>query len=158
MAKILAKIFGYLDFETLQFKVTLVCKNWFKIIRSDCTLSGHLILSPPSSKYLPGAKIINEGDRGDAIMKLKRRESEVTYLKTVPKAMPSDINPLLKHWKALKTLELRHFNINTIKHLDFKTCKNLAKVIVNGQIPQGKYCTRASSVRDLYIVSRALIM
>ena len=37
-------IFGFLEFRTLQFKATCVCKKWFKIIRNDSNLSGEFSL------------------------------------------------------------------------------------------------------------------
>ena len=40
--EIMIHIFGFLHFETLQKVATLVCKHWFKIIRLNCKLSGHL--------------------------------------------------------------------------------------------------------------------
>ena len=61
------------------------------------------------------------------------------YLADVALTKPSDINPVLKQWKALQTLELRHFNIKAMKKLDFKPCKNLTKVYINGIFPTGTY-------------------
>ena len=43
-------IFSYLDFESLQKKTVLVCKDWYEIIRSNSNLSGHLVLHPPMKK------------------------------------------------------------------------------------------------------------
>jgi len=45
---ILRLIFGYLDFESKQKRAVLVNKKWFDIIRDNSTLSGHLVLWPPS--------------------------------------------------------------------------------------------------------------
>ena len=43
--EIWSKIFGYLDFETVQKTATLVCKLWFDMIRNDSVLSGELVLN-----------------------------------------------------------------------------------------------------------------
>ena len=117
--EIWSKIFGYLDFETLQFKAILVCKDWYEMIRSDLTLSGQLVICPKP------------------IFDYDMPEIGTDYLADVALAKPSDINPVLKQWKALQTLELRHFNIKAMKKLDFKPCKNLTKVYINGIFPTG---------------------
>ena len=38
------RIFVFLEFKTLQFKATCVCKKWFNIIRNDSNLSGEFSL------------------------------------------------------------------------------------------------------------------
>ena len=43
--EIWSKIFGYLDFETVQKTATLVCKSWFDMIRNDPAVSGELALN-----------------------------------------------------------------------------------------------------------------
>ena len=43
--EIWVKIFGYLDFKSLQHDATRVCKYWFEIIRNDSTLSGKVAIS-----------------------------------------------------------------------------------------------------------------
>ena len=40
------KIFGYLDFDTVQKEATLVCREWLAIIRNS--LSGHMVLRTPN--------------------------------------------------------------------------------------------------------------
>ena len=124
LPEIWSKIFGYLDFEMLQFTAILVCKDWYKMIRSDCTLSGQLVICPWP-------------ERGQYIFDYEVPGIGTDYLKDVALAKPTDINPVLKQWKALQTLELRHFNIKAMKKLDFKPCKNLAKVYINGFFPTG---------------------
>ena len=42
------KIFGYLDFDTVQKEATLVCREWFSMIRNNNILSGHMVLRTPS--------------------------------------------------------------------------------------------------------------
>ena len=43
--EIWSKIFGYLDFDTVQKTATLVCKSWLHMIRNDSVLSGGLALN-----------------------------------------------------------------------------------------------------------------
>ena len=45
--EIWTKIFSYLDYESLQDNATLVCKEWFEIIRNSSNLSGRLVLHLP---------------------------------------------------------------------------------------------------------------
>ena len=40
-------IFSYLDYESLQKNATLVCKDWYEIIRNNSNLSGRLVLHLP---------------------------------------------------------------------------------------------------------------
>ena len=121
-----SKIFGYLDFESLQFKATLVCKDWYKMIRNDVTLSGKLLICPWPEDY-------------QYVFEWQCPPIGSDYLADVALAKPSDINPILKSWKALKILHLRHFKIAAIKKLDFKPCKNLNKVYIDGKFPTGMF-------------------
>ena len=126
-----SKIFGYLDFESLQFKATLVCKDWYKMIRNDVTLSGKLSICPRPED-------LGEDWEWECL------PIGSDYLADVALAKPSDINPILKSWKALKILHLRHFKIAAIKKLDFKPCKNLNKVYIDGKFPTGMFKQQGS--------------
>ena len=120
-----SKIFGYLDFESLQFKATLVCKDWYTMIRNNVTLSSKLLICPwpKDDEYV--FKLISLAPIGS------------DPLADIELAKPSDINPILKIWRALRILNLRHFKINAIQKLDFKPCKNLNKVYIDGVFGRG---------------------
>ena len=90
--EIWSKIFGYLDFETVQKTATLVCKQWFDMIRNDSVLSGELVLN--SIRQIPrriGAS---------RCQMIQNFRTSIEGMKT------SEINDVLSKWKHLKILRI----------------------------------------------------
>ena len=92
--EIWSKIFGYLDFETVQKTTTLVCKLWFDMIRKDSVLSGELVLNSIRQIDLaPWIKFSND--------------EPVQNFRTLIEGMKtSEINDVLSKWKQLKILRI----------------------------------------------------
>ena len=136
LPELLEQIFEYLDFSTLQKTVTLVCKNWYKLVRSNSRLSGHLALYPPLKDWSPELfkklKLIDftESHKRDP-RKVKdeyKRVGMISKATTNSSASASDINSILKAWKALRSLELPF--VEDWANVDYKLCENLRKVTI----------------------------
>ena len=103
LPEIWGKIFGYLDFTTIQKTATVVCKEWKEIIRSDSKISGNLVL------YLPLKKLDNNlltALQSKSFPDQIQRIDLLTHFTTTSEVSASDINSLLESWKALKSLEM----------------------------------------------------
>jgi len=130
-------IFSYLDFETLQKKTTFVCKYWYEMIRSDPSLSGHLVLHPPlkPSDHRQRMRDCMADDRGEPGCESRRFDSFHNDM-TKTFASARDVNSILKSWKALKSLEVPH--VQDLMQLNFKPSENLTKVTINAKFPTKK--------------------
>ena len=130
LPELLEQIFGYLDFSTLQKTVTLVCKNWQELVRNNSKLSGHLVLYPPLKEISPDTlkKLKDRNNYSDprVVKDYFKRVAIVSKLTTASSASASDINSILKAWKALRSLELPH--LTDFANVDYKLCENLRKV------------------------------
>ena len=100
-------IFGFLDFRTLQFDATSVCKKWFEIIRGDSNLSGEFTLKTEDPSEI-NALLLNW-------KKLKTLRSPVLV-------RDSGISE-----DDLQLIDLRQFDL---RQVNFKVCKLLKKVVV----------------------------
>ena len=104
LPELLEQIFGYLDFSTLQKTVTLVCKNWQKLVRNNSKLSGQLVLYPPLKEISPNTlkKLKDRNNYSDprVVKDEFKRVAMVSKLTTASSASVSDINSILKAWKA----------------------------------------------------------
>ena len=130
LPELLEQIFGYLDFSTLQKTVTLVCKNWQELVRNNSRFSGHLVLYPPLKEISPDTfkKLKDRNNYSDprVVKDEFKRVAMVSKLTTASSASASDINSILKAWKALRSLELPH--LTDFANVDYKLCENLRKV------------------------------
>ena len=130
LPELLEQIFGYLDFSTLQKTVTLVCKNWQKLVRNNSRFSGHLVLYPPLKEISPDTlkKLKDRNNYSDprVVKDEFKRVAMISKLTTASSASASDINSILKAWKALRSLELPH--LTDFANVDYKLCENLKKV------------------------------
>jgi len=132
--EIWTKIFSFLDYESLQDNAILVCKDWYKIIRSNSNLSGRLVLHLPMK---PPNMDINMGFMDiDGPGRQAGQFDCMTSTLTASSVSAIEINPILKSWKALKYLEIPH--LKAMKKLDLKPLKKLEKVTMNAKFPTSK--------------------
>ena len=92
--EIWSKIFGYLDFETVQKTATMVCKLWFDMIRNDSVLSGELVLNS-----------IRQIDLAPSI-KFSHYQTVQNFRTFIEGMKTSEINDVLSKWKHLKILRI----------------------------------------------------
>ena len=120
--EIQVKIFGYLDFKSLQHNATRVCKAWFEIIRNDSNLSGKLTLS------------LNSGSDINSVLaswkKLKILCFKTLYRKTNLK--PELMDPYESHTNPGTFIQPEP---NDLRNVDLNLCKSLKKVFVLHDFP-----------------------
>ena len=101
-----------------------------KLVRNNSRLSGHLVLYPPLKEISPDTlkKLKDRNNYSDprVVKDDFKRVAIVSKLTTASSASASDINSILKAWKALRSLELPH--LTDFANVDYKLCENLRKV------------------------------
>ena len=118
-------IFSFLDFESLQKKSTLVCRNWFEIIRNDCYLSGELRLNYKQKMM--------SSDINSVLANWKK-------LKILRISSFRKIN--MESEKLIGEVDLRNVNL--------KICKMLDKVIVQHNFLSHEFGPSNYSFRSMY--------
>ena len=110
--EIWVKIFGYLDFMSLQHNATRVCKDWFHIIRNDVNLSGKLTL---------------HGKCSSEISSILRTWKKLKILH-LPDLYGNYTEEQKEHLKRYD----KYFDWaqDELRDVDFKFCESLEKVIV----------------------------
>ena len=120
--EIQVKIFGYLDFKSLQHNATRVCKTWFEIIRNDSNLSGKLTLS------------LKSGSDINSVLASWKRLKTLCFKNLYRK---TDLTPeLMDSYHSYQN----HTNTgpwtpNDLRDVDLNLCKSLEKVYVLHDFP-----------------------
>ena len=123
--EIWVKIFGYLDFKSLQRIATCVCKRWFEIIRNDTTLSGKLTLTCRSSSEI------------NSILG-KWKKLKILHLPDFYGNYTKEQGEYLKQRFENK------FAKDDLKDVDMKCCVSLEKVIIRHNF-EGMYLTKSTA-------------